>query len=320
DRAEPLLAKMTREPVAAASIGQVHRSTLPSGEQVAVKVQYPGIDKAIAADFRAAGAGTHFIQLLAPGAGVPGVLREARAALLEECDYQREARYQDRFAQVYAGHPTLWVPPTYGEYGSRRVLTTRWVDGLRLEAFIATQPSQDQRDRVGRALFEFYVGTLFRHRLYNWDPHPGNYLFLSDGKLAMLDYGSTRDFDAAFVKKLAALTLAVHADRPSVLHAALADLAMVSDFGDYDYETARSLVRSFFGPMLKDDVVAVQRGEARPLKDVMASKRQLLKLHLPAQIVFILRIRYGLMAVLAQLGARANWYQMERSWAEHAVS
>jgi predicted unusual protein kinase regulating ubiquinone biosynthesis (AarF/ABC1/UbiB family) len=173
---------------------------------------------------------------------------------------------------------------------------------------------------VGRALFEFYVGTLFRHRLYNWDPHPGNYLFLSDGKLAMLDYGSTRDFDAAFVKKLAALTLAVHADRPSVLHAALADLAMVSDFGDYDYETARSLVRSFFGPMLKDDVVAVQRGEARPLKDVMASKRQLLKLHLPAQIVFILRIRYGLMAVLAQLGAHANWYQMERSWAEHAVS
>jgi predicted unusual protein kinase regulating ubiquinone biosynthesis (AarF/ABC1/UbiB family) len=318
--ASPLLAQMDALPIAAASIGQVHRSRLPTGEDVAVKVQYPGMETAIASDFRPAALGTRFANLLVPGANVDAVVNEAQRALVDECDYEREARYQERFARVYAGHATIVVPPVHSVYCSRRVLTTAWVDGQRFDDFLAATPPQSARDRLGQAIFEFYVGTLFRHGLYNWDPHPGNYIIQHDGRIAMLDYGSTREFERAFVHKLAVLTQAVHADTRDALHGALLDLGIVSESKPYDFQVARGLIRSFYGPMLRDETLTIEPGAAKPLAAVVASKRELLKLRLPGEFVFILRIRFGVMSVLAQLGARANWYQLERRYTENALS
>jgi predicted unusual protein kinase regulating ubiquinone biosynthesis (AarF/ABC1/UbiB family) len=310
--AATLLAHMDPAPAAAASIGQVHRSTLPGGVAVAVKVQYPDIEKAIVNDFRSAAVGTGFVGLLVPRSNVDGIVREARRAILEECDYEREATYQERFARIYEHHPTLVVPATHRSFCSRHVLTTTWMDGIRFDAFLSTNPPQAERDRLGEALFEFYVGTLFQHGLYNWDPHPGNYVVQHDGRLAMLDYGSTREFDRAFVQKLAALTSAVHADERDALHRSLVEFGMVREGKPYDYDSARTLVRSFYGPMLRDEVRAIERGEAMPLRAVLETKRELLKLHLPEKFLFVLRIRFGVMSVLALLGARANWYRLER--------
>jgi predicted unusual protein kinase regulating ubiquinone biosynthesis (AarF/ABC1/UbiB family) len=318
-RASALLARMEPVPAAAASIGQVHRATLPEGTEVAVKVQYPDVEKAIANDFRSAAVGTSFVGLLVPRGNVDAILSEARRAVLEECDYEREATYQERFGRIYAGHPTLVVPAVHRAYGSRRVLTTTWVEGMRFDDFVASHPPPPERDRLGEALFEFYVGTLFQHGLYNWDPHPGNYIFRRDGRLAMLDYGSTREFDRAFVEKLAALTSAVHADERDALHRAFVALGMVSEGKPYDFETARALVRSFYGPMLRDEVLRVEPGEAMPLRTILETKRELLKLHLPGEFLFVLRIRFGVMSVLARLGARANWYRLERRFAKSAI-
>ena len=91
--------------------------------------------------------------------------------------------------------------------------------------------------------------------LYNWDPHPGNYFFQFDRRLAMLDHGSTREFDHAFGCKLAALTRAVHSDARPALYQALVDLGMVREGQRYDFESARALVRAFHGPMRRDEVV-----------------------------------------------------------------
>ena len=129
DRASLLLARMDPAPAAAASIGQVQRAWLPDGLQVAVKVQYQGIEKAIAADFRSASVGTSFVGLLVPGADVSAIVREARRAVLEECDYGREATYQERLARIYEGHSTLALPAVHRPYCSRRVLTTTWAAG-----------------------------------------------------------------------------------------------------------------------------------------------------------------------------------------------
>jgi predicted unusual protein kinase regulating ubiquinone biosynthesis (AarF/ABC1/UbiB family) len=305
---------MAPVPAAAASIGQVHRASLPDGTQVAVKIQYPGIEKAITSDFRAAAVGKQFVGLVAPGANVDAIVREARRALLEECNYEHEALYQERFVRIYADHPTLAVPAVHRRYCSRRVLTTSWVDGLRFDDFIATTPPGLERDRFGEALFDFYVGTLFRHGLYNWDPHPGNYVFMGDGRLAMLDYGSTREFDRIFVQKLAALSRAVRTDTRAALHAALVNLDMVPNDTTYDFESARALVRSFYGTMLRDEFVSIESGEAMPLRTLLENKRELLKLRLPGELLFIFRIRFGLMSVLARLGARANWYRLEQGF------
>lgn len=319
-RAAPLLAGMERAPAASASIGQVHRAKLGDGVTVAVKVQYPGIEEAIAADFRPAAVGTRFVRLLAPGANVDAVVREARRAVLEECDYDREATYQERMARIYSGHPTIAVPEVHRTFCARRVLTTTWAEGLRFDAFVARDPLPADRDRIGEALFEFYVGTLFRDGLFNWDPHPGNYVFPPDGRVVLLDHGSTREFTRSFVRRLASLTRAVHEDDPEALRSALGDLGMLRHGDREEVQVARALVRSFYGPMLRDEVLAIERGAGTPLQALVAGKRRLLKLRLPGEILFILRIRFGLMGVLARLGARANWYRIEQRFTEAALA
>ena len=211
------------------------------------------------------------------------------------------------------------MPRVHPDLCSRRVFTADFVQGLHFDDFLATSPPQEIRDRMGKALFEFYVGSLFLHGLYNCDPHPGNYLFLSDGRMAMLDYGCTREFEPGFVKKLARLTLAVHEDTRDALHSAFLDLGMVRKGKRYDFETARRLVRSFFGPMLRDEVLVVDLGEAMSMREAFEGKRELLKLTLPGEFVFLFRIRFGLMSILARLGARANWYRLERGYVDRFV-
>jgi predicted unusual protein kinase regulating ubiquinone biosynthesis (AarF/ABC1/UbiB family) len=315
DAAE-LLAHWEDTPLAAASIGQVHRARLADGTRVAVKVQYPGIEKAIEADFRPAAMGHRLAALFSPGARIDALVREARERFLEECNYLHEARAQQRFSGLFAEHPVLRIPAVHARLCTRRVLTAVFMEGEGLDAFLAREPSQEMRDRLGEALFEFYVGALFRHRLYNCDPHPGNYLFQPEGTVAMLDYGCTREFEPAFVRRLAELTRAVHQDSREALHTAFVGLGMVREGQRYSFETARGLVRAFYGPMLRDEVRTIDLGEALGMRQVLENKRRLLQLALPGEFLFLFRIRFGLMSVLAQLGARANWYRLEETYTE----
>jgi len=318
-RAQELLATLEEAPLAAASIGQVHRARLADGTPVVVKVQYPEMVQAIEADFGPAAAGTRLASLFSPGARVDSLVREARERFLEECDYLHEAHCQQRFAGILAGHPVLRVPAVHASLCTRRVLTTTFMEGEGLESFLTRSPSPEVRDRLGQALFEFYVGSLFRHQLYNCDPHPGNYLFQREGTVGVLDYGCTREFEPAFVRKLVALTRAVHRDTRDALQASFIELGMVREGRRYDFETARGLVRAFYGPMLRDEVQGIDLGEARSMRQVLDSKRQLMKLALPGEFLFLFRIRFGLMSVLARLGARANWYRLEEEYVAAAA-
>ena len=316
DRAGALLEAMDREVAAAASIGQVHRARLPDGTPVAVKVQYPGIERAIEADFGPSAVPSTITAVFYPGARIKDFIDEARRRFLEECDYLHEARIQARFAELYAGDPTVVIPAVHPPYCSRRVFVSSWVDGAGFEEFLARDPDQATRDRVGEALFEFYVGSLFRRGLYNCDPHPGNYLFVDDGRIAMLDYGCTRVFEPEFVAKLAALTRAVHADDPARLRGALVDLGIVREGKQYDFATARDLIRAFYGPMLQDRVQRIDLGSGMGFRHMAERKREMLKLRLPGEFLFLFRIRFGLMSVLARLGACQNWHRLEQSYLE----
>ncbi len=313
-RGRELASSMTGTPVAAASIGQVHRARLPDGTEVAVKVQYPGIERAIETDFGPASMASHMASVLVPGANVDGFIREAKTRFLEECDYLHEARLQSRFAGIYRDDAVLVIPAVHHDYCSRRVLTTTYVDGTDFETFLASDPPREARDRLGTALFGFYVGSLFRHRLYNCDPHPGNYLFLRDGRIAMLDHGCTREFEQPFIDKIAALTRAVQADDRALMHRAFLDFGMVRDGKDYDFDTARSLVRRFYGPMLEDRETSIDLGAGASMREIALRKREMLRLSLPGEFLFLFRIRLGLMAVLARMQARANWFRLERGF------
>lgn len=316
-RAEPLLTTMDRKPAAVASIGQVHRARLPDGTPVAVKVRHPGIESAITADFKAAHTATVLAHLLAPGSNLDEVIAEARSRFLEECDYALERCRQERFASLYAGHQMIRIPAVHPEWCSGRILTTTWHDGRALEEFAASA-GQEERNQAGRALYDFYVGTLYRRRLFNADPHPGNLLFHAGGALTILDHGCVREFDAAAVAALAALSRAVRRDDPAGIRGALRALGARNPDGP-GFDTTRELVRAFFAPALQPGVRPVRAGVTLDLQNVVRDKRALLRLQIPGKLLFLFRIRFGLFAVLSRIRGEADWQALESGLADEAL-
>jgi len=317
--AELLLHGLEREPVATASIGQVHRARLADGTLAAVKVRHPGIEAAIRADFRGAQTGKALARMLAPGADIQEIISEAEARFLEECDYSREQAYQQRFSELYAGHPSIGIPAVYPEWSSARVLTTRWCEGLHLEDFVL-RAGEAERQRASLALYEFYVGSLYRHGLFNADPHPGNLLFQSDGQVVVLDHGCVRQFDRPTVRALARLSRAVRGDDETDIREALRELGAKSPEPGPGFEATRGLLRGFFGPALVAGPHRLEAGLSLEARDVLQSKRKLLRLQLPGKLLFLFRIRFGLHSVLARLGAEVDWRQVEAELASAAMT
>src|SRR5262249_6539167 len=175
---EPLdkvFASFDERAFAAASIGQVHRATTREGDEVVVKVQYPGIAEAVESDLRNATLLIPLIRRIAPSSlEVQPLFSELRDRIGEELDYELEAQHQRRVERLFRGHPFITVPRVRTDLSTRRVLVSDYIEGERFEAVRALD--QAQRDRYGEIVFRFYFGLLYRHRIALGDPHPGNYL------------------------------------------------------------------------------------------------------------------------------------------------
>jgi predicted unusual protein kinase regulating ubiquinone biosynthesis (AarF/ABC1/UbiB family) len=308
ERAQTLIDALDRTPVATASIGQVYRGRL-DGVEVAVKVLHPGIEEAIRSDFKAASAGKMLAKMLMPGGEIDAVIEEAREAFLGECDYESERTWQERFRAIYLAHPSISVPAVQTAWCSKRVLTTRWQTGMRFDDFVRSA-EQPARDRAGTALYEFYVGSVYRYGLFNADPHPGNLLFQDDGRLTVLDHGCVREFDPGMRRNIARLSRAVRADDPARIRAALVALGGV-DPDDKVFPATRSLLRGFFGPVLSPGPHPVESGFNSDLRVILADKRGVIRMRLPGRLLFLFRIRFGLHSELAKLGAVADWQAIE---------
>jgi predicted unusual protein kinase regulating ubiquinone biosynthesis (AarF/ABC1/UbiB family) len=319
ERAPELLLHLERKPVAVASIAQVHRSEL-RGRAVAVKILHPGIADVLRGDFANAAAGAAFSALLMPGASatVAANIDEARTTLLEECDLALEAERQMTFARIFASDPDIFVPEVEGAFSAPTVLTSAWHSGLSLDAYLATDPSQTERDRLGLALFRFYLRTLYRHGLFHADPHPGNYAFCEDGRLVVYDYGCVRSFDEATVVAFADLVEATRRDDLVLMAAAIEAIGANRPTSASGLDQLRALLRAFFAPLLVVGPHRVEPGGGFEARGLFRDKRALMKLALPAKLLFLSRLRFGLYAVLARLGAIADWGAMESRWASEA--
>ena len=317
-RGQALLARLAREPVASASIGQVHRAVLPDSTCVAVKVRHPVIEEAIRADFKTAAVGTLFAHLALPGVNLDGFVAEAEARFLEECDYTLEARRQIRFREIFADHASITIPAVHLDVSGPRVLTSTWHDGAGLDAFVASAAYAAERIRAARALYEFYVGTLYRHGLFNADPHPGNLLFAPDGRVTILDHGCVRTFEPDLVVWLARLSRAVREDCTRDIQTALAAIGMTNPTRDFDI--TRAILRGFYAPLLKVGRHRVEANPAMSLRHVARLKKSLLRLSLPGKLLFLFRIRIGLYAVLARIGANLDWIELEEELADQRNS
>lgn len=198
------------------------------------------------------------------------------------------------------------------------MLTSRWVDGLDLEAFRANA-TPATRDRAGAALFELYLGSLYRHQIFHADPHPGNYRFGADGRVAVFDYGCVRRFEPDQVRAYRALSDAVRADDRARIGESLRQLGAEPPSGDLAFAHLRQLLRSFFGPLLTPGKRPIDGRIVIDMKQTMRDKLALARLRLPGQFTFLFRIRFGLYAVLARLGAECDWSALEQTFAAEGV-
>ncbi|MET9328424.1 AarF/ABC1/UbiB kinase family protein [Tsukamurella sp. NPDC003166] len=301
------------EPIAAASIGQVHRGVTADGRAVAIKVQYPGVDAAIRADLK------NLALLLTVWRGrrasavrTEAVLAEISETILAELDYPGECRAQSGVARRYAGHPFVRVPAPLPELSGPRVLVTEFVDGARFGTLGSAPPGV--RDRAGEILHRFYVGGVFGDGEFCGDPHAGNVLACDDGRLAFLDYGLYKTLgpeSAAFER---ACFRAAVADRGDDLVGLLRAAGALRGDGP----GADTLLRYFrlSAPWhLRPGPATITPAEVKRAVAVATSPPECdPPLRLPAAHTFSRRAELLTFGMIGGLEATADWHGICREW------
>jgi len=307
-------ARLEPEAVAAASIGQVHRGVLKDGRTVAVKIQYPGIDKIIEADLVNLRRLLKSLFSLFTDADFGPIWRELRDRLREELDYLHEAENLRRMALLYAGSDEVVIPSVVDEATSRRVLTMEYVAGFTPDE--ACDDGQDQalRDRWGAALFNFLLRGLFEHRILHADPNLSNFSFLPDGRVVVYDFGCVKSVPRQIVRGYREVSRAALDGRGGDVPALLEEIGVATAAGKPLSEELIAPVLDFVLEMLdekhpyrfgSDDRVFHRFVEAN-------SSRfgEVKSLRFPHHIVFINRTVVGHFGNLSRLRAAAPWRQL----------
>ena len=298
-------------PIAAASIGQVHKAVLHDGRAVAVKLQYPGIDETMEADLAQLELGRFVVPMMGPNVDYDVITTELRARLTEELDYTIEASNQRLFAEWYEGHPFIHIPKIVDEFSTKRVLTSTLATGMRFAEF-EKAPQQD-RNLAAEVIFRFVHRSIHDHLAFNGDPHPGNYLFDGSGVVTFLDFG--------LVKHLTPRARDLHM---ALVHAAAIepnparDRAVAEEAGYYvpgaplTNEQTFSFDQMFSSHLVEDGPVTLTAEWAGEIVRRYFFKDDLTRdinrwSTIPADFLILQRINVGLFAILGRLNATANW-------------
>jgi predicted unusual protein kinase regulating ubiquinone biosynthesis (AarF/ABC1/UbiB family) len=312
---ERVFSDFDEQALAAASIGQVHRALTLDGEDVAVKVQYPGVAEAVETDLRNAMLLIPLVKRLAPGLDARALASELRERIAEELDYELEAQNQRRIERMLRGHPFVRIPRVRLDLTTRRVMVSEYVEGQRFEQ--VRRSADAQRDRYGEIVFRFFFGLLYRERIALGDPHPGNYLLTADGRVCFLDFGLLRDVDPARLSAERAIALAVRERDAPALKTALQTGGYLpagrADAVDAELvlEMMRVATRWYSAPgERRFSPASARRDRERKRPDAeqhAAIRAQLNQFTLPPETILIRRMHGVVAVVLEQLRAGANW-------------
>jgi predicted unusual protein kinase regulating ubiquinone biosynthesis (AarF/ABC1/UbiB family) len=339
---EQVFAAWDPEPLASASIGQVHRARLDTGEEVVVKVQYPGVAEAIESDLANAELLAPMARMISPNLRIKPLMDELRDRLADEIDYQREAQYQAAFAERYAGHPFIVVPAVHRDYCRPRIIVSDYAEGATFDDMLSTS-TEEQRQRYGEAIYRFVFGSLHRFRLFNGDPHPGNYLFPGAGlpgsvraersasgaaerrfpdnsSVVFLDFGSVKLFTSATRDAIRRQIAVVRTGDTDALMEVLGDAGFLPQRRTgLDPEQLMAWFRMFNRPILADEPFTYTpefaREVIRSTTDPRAGYLDLLRrLNLPPDYLLLNRIQWGVNSILGRLRATANWYRISEEF------
>ncbi|MBK6763074.1 MAG: AarF/ABC1/UbiB kinase family protein [Micrococcales bacterium] len=297
-------AQFDDDPAAAASIGQVHRAVYRDGRTVAVKVQYPGAAKALMSDLNQVARMGRMFGGMVPGMDIKPLIEELRARVSEELDYLRESQSQRAFAVAFEGDPEFRVPHVLA--AAPMVLVSEWVDGVGL-AHIIADGTQEQRDRSGTLYQRFLLSGPQRAGLLHADPHPGNYRYTDDGRLAVLDFGAVAHLPDGLPPALGRLLrIAMMDDADGVLEG-LREEGFVKSSVTLEAQALLDYLMPLVEPARYETFSYSRewlRGEFMRLKDPRSEEFTVgFKLNLPPNYLLIHRVWLGCVGVLCQLGA-----------------
>jgi predicted unusual protein kinase regulating ubiquinone biosynthesis (AarF/ABC1/UbiB family) len=318
-RPDVVFAEWDPVPLAAASIGQVHRARTHEGLEVAVKVQYPGVDRAIAADLENTDLLFQVMSFLFPGLEPGPIVAELHERIVEELDYRIEAAHQRTFAAHYRGHPFIHVPEVVDTLSGARVLTTELATGARFAEVL--EWDEDERQLAAECLYRFAFGSIYGLRAFNGDPHPGNYLFRPGGQVTFLDYGLCKRFSDDEVTVFERMIRAMVLDRDlGAYRRILGEIGILPDSFDVDEDQIAEYFGHFYEFVMDDEVLEItpewSSRSVRAFFDLSGPHAEIMKAaNLPPSMVIIQRINLGLFALFGDLGARNNWRRIaEELW------
>ena len=301
-------------PVAAASIGQVHRATLPNGRRVAVKVQRPGAPQKIEADlgllYQAARLARERIRAL-DFVDTRQLVDEFARSIRKELDYRQEARNAENFHRHFAGHPHVRVPKVYWQYTRPRVLTLEWIDGIQLADVDLVGMTLEERRELAYRITEAWMTMIFRHGFFHGDPHPANILLPAQvGAIGLVDFGAVGTLTDDDMSKLTGLFIDAANENIDQLPKRLADLGVrypKEREGEFLSEI-RELYYRYYGASLSEvDPIQVIREGFQLIYS--------LNLQLPARFLLLDRTIATLGSVGAELYPDFNVFEVARPYA-----
>lgn len=308
-------------PIAAASIGQVHRALWrdpATGQEraVAVKVQYPGVDEAIRADLDNTELVGSMFKMMFRGLDPAPLVTEIRARIGEELDYRNEAANQRAFAAEFKDHPYAHVPEVIDSLSTTRVLTTELASGSTFAELLTW--SQADKDLAAETIFRFVFRSLYRFGHFNGDPHPGNYLFNPGGKVTFLDFGLVKRFTPEEIATFShMIDLAVlKRDWPAYRNY-LEEIGLLAKDAPVTTEEATAYFRHFYEFVIEDEAITWSPAYASSVVSSLFDRASPIAQHatVPPAFVVIQRINMGLYAIFGQLGATGNYRRIsEELW------
>ena len=289
------------------------------GRDVAVKVQYPGVGDAVAADLENSDLLFQMVGMLFPGLDPKPLVEEIRDRVTEELDYRLEASNQRIFADAYRGHPYIHVPDVIDQLSAGRVLTTELAQGSKFAEVL--EWSQEERNLAAETLYRFAFGSIYQLHIFNGDPHPGNYLFRPGGQITFLDFGLCKHFEADEIKTFEDMIIAMVIDKDYARYRSLVEKIGVLGSGvKVDDEAIKDYFGHFYEFVHEDKEVEMTPEYAsesvRRFFDLSSPHAEIMKsANLPAFMVIIQRINLGLFALFGDLHARGNWRRIaEELW------